>query len=137
MPTHRSNFSTKNFENSKTKSVCVRPRLNFEEKITKIQNWFRYAGILTNFKSNYRFEVWQRKHSDVKYLESNFSKLGSANTRYIERPGALIQSINRMQPAMMMSPDVYDYYDVWKWRNRLTLGLNVAENTNYMKKSFK
>ncbi len=25
-------------------------------------------------------------------------------------------------------------YDVWKWSNRLTLGLNVAENTNYMKK---
>ncbi len=55
----------------------------------------------------------------------------------IERPGALIQCINRTQPAMMMSPDVYDYYDIWKWRNRLTLGLNVAENTNYMKKSFK
>ncbi len=42
-----------------------------------------------------------------------------------------------MQPAMMTSSDVYDYYDVWKWRNRLTLGLSVAENTNYMKKSFK
>ncbi len=24
---------------------------------------------------------------------------------------------------------------VWKWRNRLTLDLNVAENTNYMKKT--
>ncbi len=59
------------------------------------------------------------------------------HTRCIERPGALIQGINRMQPAMMTSPDVYDYYDVWKWRNRLTLWLNVAENTNYMKKSFK
>ncbi len=44
-----------------------------------------------------------------------------------------IQGINRTQPAMMTSPDVYDYYDVWKWRNRLTLGLDVAENTNYMK----
>ncbi len=42
-----------------------------------------------------------------------------------------------MQPAMMTSPDVYDYYGVGKWGNRLTLGLNVAENTNYMKKSFK
>ncbi len=55
----------------------------------------------------------------------------------MERPGALIQSINRTQPAMMTSPDVFDYYDVRKWRNGLTLGLNVAENTNYMKKSFK
>ncbi len=35
---------------------------------------------------------------------------------------------------MMTSLDVYDYYDVWKLRNRLTLRLNVAENTNYMKK---
>ncbi len=34
----------------------------------------------------------------------------------------------------MMSPDVYDYYDAWKLGNRLTLGLNAAENTNYMKK---
>ncbi len=39
-----------------------------------------------------------------------------------------------MQPAMMTSPYVYDYYDVWKWRKRLTLGLIVPENTNYMKK---
>ncbi len=51
-----------------------------------------------------------------------------------ERPGALIQGINRTQPATMTSPDGYDYYDVWKWRNRLTLRLNVVENTNYMKK---
>ncbi len=57
--------------------------------------------------------------------------------RCIERPGALSQDINKTQSAMMTLPDVYDYYDVWKWRNRLTLGLNVAENTNYMKKSFK
>ncbi len=42
-----------------------------------------------------------------------------------------------MQPATMTSPDVYDNYDVWKWGNRLILGLNAAENTNYMKKSFK
>ncbi len=55
----------------------------------------------------------------------------------IERLGAFIQNINRTQPAMMRSPDGYDYYDVWKWRNRLTLRLNVAENKNYMKKSFK
>ncbi len=34
----------------------------------------------------------------------------------------------------MMSPDVYDYYDVRKWRNRLILGVNVAENKNYTKK---
>ncbi len=34
----------------------------------------------------------------------------------------------------MTSPDVYDYYDVWKLGNRLILGLNAAENTNYMKK---
>ncbi len=57
--------------------------------------------------------------------------------RCIERPGALIQGINRTQPAMMTSSDVNDYYDEWKWRNRLTSGLNVAENANYMKKSFK
>ncbi len=44
--------------------------------------------------------------------------------------------INRMQPATIMSPDVYDYYDVWKWGNRFTLGFNAAKNTNYMKKSF-
>ncbi len=62
---------------------------------------------------------------------------GTVVSRCIERPGALIQGINRMQPAMMMSPNVYDYYDVWKWRNILTLWLNIAENTNYMKKSFK
>ncbi len=53
---------------------------------------------------------------------------------YIERPGALIPGINRTQPATMTSPDVYDYYDVWKWGNRSTFGLNAAENTNYMKK---
>ncbi len=58
-------------------------------------------------------------------------------SRCIERPGALIQGINRKQPAMMTSPDVYDCYDVWKLRNRLTLGLNVAENTNYMKNVLK
>ncbi len=58
-------------------------------------------------------------------------------SRCIERPGALILGINKTRPAMMTSPDVYDYYDVRKWRNRSTLGLNVAENTNYMKKSFK
>ncbi len=34
----------------------------------------------------------------------------------------------------MTSPDVYDYYDVWKWGNRLTLELNSAENKNYEKK---
>ncbi len=63
--------------------------------------------------------------------------LNRLKTRCIERQGALIQGINRTQPVMMTSLDVYDYYDVWKWRNRLILGLNVAENTNYMKKSFK
>ncbi len=26
------------------------------------------------------------------------------------------------------------YYNVLKWENRLTLGLNTAKNTNYMKK---
>ncbi len=57
-------------------------------------------------------------------------------SRCIERPGVLTLGINRTQPAMMTSPDVYDYYGVWKWGNRLTLGLNAAENTNYMKKSF-
>ncbi len=56
-------------------------------------------------------------------------------SRRIERPGVLIQGIKRTQPVMITSADVYDYYDVWKWRNRLTLGLNVAENTNYRKKS--
>ncbi len=29
------------------------------------------------------------------------------------------------------------YYNVWKHENRLTLGLNAAENTDYMKKNFK
>ncbi len=55
----------------------------------------------------------------------------------IEKSGALIPGINRMQPATMTSPDVYDYNDVWKLGNRWTLGLNAAKNTNYMKKSFK
>ncbi len=60
---------------------------------------------------------------------------GIANSRCIERPSALIPGINRTQHlAMITSPDVYDYYDVWKWGNRLTLGLNGAQNTNYMKK---
>ncbi len=31
------------------------------------------------------------------------------SARCIERQGALIQAINRMQPAMMMTPDVYHY----------------------------
>ncbi len=54
-----------------------------------------------------------------------------------ERPGALITSINRTQSTMVMSPDVYDYYDVRKWGNRLTLGLNAAENTDHMKNNLK
>ncbi len=29
------------------------------------------------------------------------------------------------------------YYNVLKWENRLTLMLNAAKNTDYMKKSFK
>ncbi len=57
--------------------------------------------------------------------------------RCIEKLGALIPGINRTQHTTMTPPDVYDYYDVWKWGNRLTSGLNAAENTNYMKKSFK
>ncbi len=28
-------------------------------------------------------------------------------------------------------------YNAWKHENRLTLGLNAAENTDYMEKSFK
>ncbi len=59
---------------------------------------------------NKNFEVWNRGNT----VEDMF------RARCIERPGALIQGINRMQPAMMTSPDVHDYnYDVWKWRNRL------------------
>ncbi len=37
---------------------------------------------------------------------------GCVPPRCIERPGVLIPGINRMQPATMTSPDVYDYYDV-------------------------
>ncbi len=61
-------------------------------------------------------------------------RLGSLWARCIEIPGALIPDINRMHPAMMMSPDVCDCYNVWKGGNRLTLGLSAAKNTNYMKK---
>ncbi len=42
-----------------------------------------------------------------------------------------------MPHATMISPDVYDYNEVWKQGIRLTLGLNAAENTDYMKKNFK
>ncbi len=55
------------------------------------------------------------------------------DSRCIE-PGALISGINRTQLATMTSPDVYNYYGIWKWGNQLTLRLNFAKNTNYMKK---
>ncbi len=63
--------------------------------------------------------------------------MDSRNPRCIERPDALIPGINRMQPAMIMSLDVCDYYNVWKERNRLTLELSAAENTDCMKKNIK
>ncbi len=55
----------------------------------------------------------------------------SLQPRCIERPGVLIPGTNRTQPSTMTSPDVYDYYDVWKWGNRLTLGLNAAVNIKF------
>ncbi len=55
----------------------------------------------------------------VREIVRIFSNLKTANIirgmcipRCIERLGALIPGINRMQPATMTSPDVYDYYDV-------------------------
>ncbi len=80
--------------------------------------------------------MWIRMRFIAVREETNI-RSSDVNPRCIERPGALIQGINKTQLAMMSSPGVYDYYDVQKWRNRLTLGLNVAKNTNYMKKSFK
>ncbi len=52
------------------------------------------------------------------------------------KTGALILEINRTQPATMASPDTYVYFNEWNRGNRLTLGLNTAENTDYMKKKF-
>ncbi len=71
--------------------------------------------------------VTQTFKSEANYDNGLWLYQCNCHTRCIERPSALIQGINRIQPAMTASPDVYDYYDVWKWRNRLTLGLALLE----------
>ncbi len=59
------------------------------------------------------------------------------NTKVCRKTRCAHFGYKQMQRATMMSPGVYNYNDVWKWGNRLTLVFNVIKNTDYMKKSLK
>ncbi len=58
----------------------------------------------------YGWGSWYRIRHFIFCLLQKYENVRSETSRCIERPGALIQGINRMQPAMMTSlPDMYDY----------------------------